>query len=1409
MMKGSDIGIQEKKAKLFNELERFTSTDRESIESYYHRFSKLMNDFKRNKHFPEKIASNLKFLNNLQPEWRRHVTIVHQTKDLRTADYTQLYDFLKYNQKEVDELRAERLGKTHDLLALMATSNYLVFYQDQPSPSTYIQQPLPNNNYNPQPSFNMDFMQQPMPNPEDISDPTTAMNMALALMAKAFKLNYSTPTNNNQRISSNPRNRQIPQPGMNMGQDRQMQMVRGNGGNKFRQYVRNQNGYNAVQNVGNQVVQNAIQNLGAEGNVGGNNGNQIRCYNCRGLGHLTGNCTTRPRRRDDVYLQTQLLIAQKEEAGFQLQAKEFDFMVAAGDLDEIEEVDANYILMANLQKASTSGFSLTKLPSMTQTNQLSNVIYDVPCVEQNGSTKVNLVNQNLKASNAELTTELARYKNQEKCFEISQDKYDKLERCYQQFVYQEQCLTKKINALHLSSGKQITVLNEEISNINKQLSIEKSTVSSLLEEKKKLKSDFKIREDELLNKQSIQTMHMLSPKPDSFYHTEQKMALEKRDPPVVHDSEETLQLAQESHESLDKQKTLEREIDRLLRAVVSQETMSVVQTNSVVDTSNLQTELDCTKECFENYIIQKENEYAKLWNEWHTKCKECKHGKISYDKSYNDMQQMIERLQAQLGDLKGKSKDTSCVSDTLDPLSQKLENGNVELEFQVYEQKDKIKGTSVNTLFVKQSILGKPPSSSKKNLYSVTPLPKTSVLPKVDKTHDLSKPVTSNSLPAPQESKVMKDVKVITPGMFRINPSKTSREDKFMTDNKARARIRTNPTTVSQPQVITKKKVNSDSNGLSSTGVNNTTKTRRPQPRSNTKNDRVSSVSKSSCSKNKEIEVEEHHRNLLLSKKMKHMSSECNNIKLTIRNVKSKAVCAMCKQCLITANHDACVLNYVNDTNSCGMKQKPKVWKPKNVGSKERLASPKPRKPRSCLRWSPTGRIFDLTGKIIESRNIESLSDYSNGDNAYLGCLKYMTGNLKLLVNFIWKFLGTVRFGNDHVATILSFSDLQWGNILITRVYFVEGLGHNLFSVGQFCDADLEVAFRRNTCFVRNLEGVDLLKGNYTTNLYTINLHEMASASPICLMARATSTKSWLWHQRLSHLNFDTINDLARNDLVTGLPKFKYHKEHLYPSCEQRKSKRASHLPKPVLNSKTRSKDEAPKVIKTFLKRITVLLQAIVIIVRTDNVERRNRTLVEAARTMLIFSRAPLFLWAKAIATACYTQNCSIIHRRFNKTPYELINGRKPDISFLYVFRALYYPKNDHEDIGKLGAKGDIGFFIGYSANSCAYRVYNRRTKKIMETMNVTFDELSAMAFDQSSSKPKLQSMTSRQISSGLDLTCTSSIITTQKPTEGDLDLLFEAIYDDSLGGQPSAAPKLLHMLKHLKFLRIQRHLQQ
>nr|GFA69425.1 hypothetical protein [Tanacetum cinerariifolium] len=266
MMKGSDIGIQEKKAK--------------------------------NKHFPEKIASNLKFLNNLQPEWSRHVTIVHQTKDLHIAYYTQLYDFLKYNQKEVDELKAEQLAKTQDPLALMANSN---------NPYAF---PAPHQD---QSSFNQNYFKKPMPNPKDITDPITAMNMTLALMAKAFKLNYSTPTNNNQRISSNPRKRQIAQPRNPAGYNDVIrnQVIQNAVQNPTVQNVGNQNGLIGLQRNGNQnqIGNGNLVAACAEGNAAGQNGNEIRCYNCRGVGHYARNCTVSPRRRDATYLQTQLLIA--------------------------------------------------------------------------------------------------------------------------------------------------------------------------------------------------------------------------------------------------------------------------------------------------------------------------------------------------------------------------------------------------------------------------------------------------------------------------------------------------------------------------------------------------------------------------------------------------------------------------------------------------------------------------------------------------------------------------------------------------------------------------------------------------------------------------------------------------------------------------------------------------------------------------------------------------------------------------------------------------------------------------------------------------------------------------------------------------------------------------------------------
>ncbi|GJV83110.1 retrovirus-related pol polyprotein from transposon TNT 1-94 [Tanacetum coccineum] len=178
------------------------------------------------------------------------------------------------------------------------------------------------------------------------------------------------------------------------------------------------------------------------------------------------------------------------------------------------------------------------------------------------------------------------------------------------------------------------------------------------------------------------------------------------------------------------------------------------------------------------------------------------------------------------------------------------------------------------------------------------------------------------------------------------------------------------------------------------------------------------------------------------------------------------------------------------------------------------------------------------------------------------GCSKHMTGDRSRLMNFVKKFIGTVRFGNDHFGAIMGYGDYVVGNSVISRVYYVEGLGHNLFSVGQFCDSDLEVAFRKHSCYVRDTDGVELLKGSRGSNLYTISVEDMMKSSPICLLSKASKNKSWLWHRRLNHLNFGTINDLARKDLVRGLPRLKFEKDHLCSACQLGKSKKHTHKPK-------------------------------------------------------------------------------------------------------------------------------------------------------------------------------------------------------------------------------------------------------
>nr|GEY85325.1 hypothetical protein [Tanacetum cinerariifolium] len=398
--------------------------------------------------------------------------------------------------------------------------------------------------------------------------------------------------------------------------------------------------------------------------------------------------------------------------------------------------------------------------------------------------------------------------------------------------------------------------------------------------------------------------------------------------------------------------------------------------------------------------------------------------------------------------------------------------------------------------------------------------------------------------------------------------------------------IDTRPTHTRMPQLPHTFK---NTNPLVSTsiGVIHRTSVSRPQLRSTQLKEKV--MQNNSQVKIKQKEVKDHHKISSFSNKTKSVTA-CNDI-LKFRTLNVNVVCVTCSKCVFNSNHDACVSKLINDVNA--RTKKPKALpssarKPKRQANQSVATPHKITIEKQCpsgykwilktkKKWMPKIRTDNMSTSIRPTIDTESritndstptndlgsnLSNDSSSSKSFADrtnhpafrnpkksrafweslqnlkkdsrCTKHMTRNLKLLCNFIKK---TVWFGNDQFAPILGYEDFVQGNITIKRVYYVKGLNHNLFLVSQLCDADLEVAFHKSTCFVRDIHGNDLLKGNHGSDLYLISLQETSSPTPICFMEKASPTQAWLWHCRFSYLNSDTINLLSKKDIVNGLPK--------------------------------------------------------------------------------------------------------------------------------------------------------------------------------------------------------------------------------------------------------------------------------
>ncbi|GKB33247.1 retrovirus-related pol polyprotein from transposon TNT 1-94 [Tanacetum coccineum] len=457
------------------------------------------------------------------------------------------------------------------------------------------------------------------------------------------------------------------------------------------------------------------------------------------------------------------------------------------------------------------------------------------------------------------------------------------------------------------------------------------------------------------------------------------------------------------------------------------------------------------------------------------------------------------------------------------------------------------------------------------------------------------------------------------------------------------------------------------------------------------------------------------------------------HVKHSMRNAKFESICAICNRCLFDANHDMCLIDYVNDVNvrsktKFKRNKMRKVWKPTGKVFTEIGYS-----------WKPTGRIFTIVGNRCPLTRITSTKEvplkestitpittpspelkvYSRKPKAS----RYVVSNRK--VKIIESKTSNLKEPKQYWGSTVS--DVPSSSLIDCRL-------SKLFC-GQFCDSDLEVAFRKHTCFIHDLEGVDLLKRSRGSNLYTLSMENLLLSSSICLLSKASKTKSWLWHRRLSHLNFDYITSLAKQGLVRGFPKLKYQNDHLCSACALGKSKKHSHKPK--------AEDSIQE--KLYLlhmdlcgpMRIQIHLNSTVRNIKTDNGTKYVNQILRAYYEEVGISHQT--------SVACTPQQNDVVKRR-NRTLVE-------------APRAI-------EDLGKFKPKADIGIFVGYAPVKKAFRIYNKRTR------------------------PGDKLLTPGTICSGLVQNIPSSTRYVP-PTKNDWEILFQPMFDEYLNPPPCVDPQV------------------
>nr|GEU95520.1 copia protein [Tanacetum cinerariifolium] len=952
----------------------------------------------------------------------------------------------------------------------------------------------------------------------------------------------------------------------------------------------------------------------------------VSCYNCKEEGHMSKQCRKPKMKKDVAWFKDKYVI--NNNAAYQAD----DLDAYDSDCDEINS--AKIAFMENLSHYGSDNLAEVHNPDTNSNFPSQQDALILSVIEQYKTQVVNCtkINQDNKSVNETLTAELKRYKDQVKILKEGNNVDKVSDSCAQSMEIDNLKQTLSEHLKEKESLEQTTTLlkndfqKEESRNIDRELALEKqnsvnseepnlstrptqvevpkelSKVSMVNSSLKKLKfylTSFDMVVKERTSATAItegtwgfehtkacfrdEIIPFVKALKDLFNSFDQFLIDELSEVQnVFNQMEQTVkQHRVESNRFQDKMKEVLNENERLLEQAISKDIVSIVVTANV---NNAYEPVNECERCvtleteLQKDFIKKEC-YDKLFKQYTNLKKHC----ISLEVDTQLEQEIFQR-----NNLFSQQSDPSF--DQLFEINE-LKAQSQEKDTIIMKLKERIKSLTLKDTLRK--LKGKAEVDEAVTLHPIDPeLLRIDVTPLAPKLRN-NRTAHYDYLKHTQEETAT--LRKIDENKRLINPLNTSLDyacNKLMVVtpvNKTKKIRFTEPITSSGNTPIettSSSNVVSNKPMLSSTGVNLPTSASESQPSGNTKKDRIQQT-QSRAKKNKLEAYSKNVRTSLLNKK-------------SVVNTKDIAFVPNSK------------LN-VNSDLQCG-----------NVCPLTRITT---------TAIVPIRKLISLESNASKLVVVQTVLWYLDS-----GCSKHMTGDRSQLTNFVNKFLGTVKFSNDHVAKIMGYGDYKTRNVTISRVYFVEGLGHNLFSVGQFCDSDLEVAFHQHTCFIRNLEGVDLLAGSRDKVLFEVFLSLNLKRTIFVL------------HVQWAKVGISHDTSVARSPQQNGV------------------------------------------------------------------IERRNRTLIKATRTMLIYAQAPLFLWAEAVATACYTQNRSIVRVHHGKTPYELLHNKLLDLSFLHVFGALCYPTNDSENLGKLQPKADIGIFIGYAPTKKAFWIYNRLAPELAES---------------------------------------------------------------------------------------------